>query len=139
MGLLFMALPSLRQQARLFKLLALALLFPGTAPQLHAQPQPPTRAADQRPSPAEALHRVAVLAPLSGSSALIGQSIVNAANLAHADTGGQRIRITAYDTARGAAAAASRALAEGNGLILGPLLAEDVRAVAPIAARAGRR
>ena len=38
----------------------------------------------------------------------------------------------------GAVAAANEALAEGNGLILGPLLAEDVRAVAPVA-RAGRR
>ena len=33
-------------------------------------------------------------------------------------------------------AAANEALAEGNGLILGPLLAEDVRAVAPVARRA---
>ncbi len=50
----------------------------------------------------------------------------------------QRIRITAYDTARGAVPAANEALAEGNGLILGPLLAEDVRAVAPIARRERR-
>ena len=52
------------------------------------------------------------------------------------DTGGQRIRITAYDTAAGAVPAANEAIAEGNGLILGPLLAEDVRAVAPVARRA---
>jgi branched-chain amino acid transport system substrate-binding protein len=38
-----------------------------------------------------------------------------------------------YDTATGAAAAAQRAISEGNGLILGPLLSPDVRAVAPIA------
>ena len=38
-----------------------------------------------------------------------------------------------YDTATGAAAAAQRAIAEGAQLILGPLLADDVRAVAPIA------
>jgi ABC-type branched-subunit amino acid transport system substrate-binding protein len=42
-----------------------------------------------------------------------------------------------YDTATGAAAAAQKAIAEGNRLILGPLLAEDVRTVAPIA-RAAR-
>jgi branched-chain amino acid transport system substrate-binding protein len=53
------------------------------------------------------------------------------------DTGGARIRVTIYDTAPGAAAAAQRALAEGNRLILGPLLADDVRAVTPIA-RAAR-
>ena len=36
-----------------------------------------------------------------------------------------------------AAAAAQRAIADGNKLILGPLLAEDARAVGPIARRAG--
>jgi len=47
------------------------------------------------------------------------------------------VRITTYDTNGGAAAAAQRALADGNQLILGPLLADDVKAVAPIARRAG--
>ncbi|HEU0133930.1 MAG TPA: penicillin-binding protein activator, partial [Allosphingosinicella sp.] len=88
--------------------------------------------------PEETLNRVAVLVPTSGSNAAVGQSIANAANLALLDAGGERIRITVYDTARGgAAAAANQALAEGNGLFLGPLLAEDVRAVAPVARRAG--
>jgi len=81
----------------------------------------------------ETRNRVAVLVPLSGSNAALGQSILNAANLALLDTGGERIRITAYDTATGAVPAANEAIAEGNGLILGPLLAEDVRAVAPVA------
>lgn len=87
--------------------------------------------------PEEMRNRVAVLVPTSGSNAGVGQSIANAANLALLDAGGERIRITVYDTARGgAAAAANQALADGNGLFLGPLLAEDVRAVAPIARRA---
>jgi ABC-type branched-subunit amino acid transport system substrate-binding protein len=81
----------------------------------------------------ETRNRVAVLVPLTGRDAALGQSILNAANLALLDTGGQRIRITVYDTAAGAVPAVNNALAEGNGLILGPLLAEDVRAVAPIA------
>jgi ABC-type branched-subunit amino acid transport system substrate-binding protein len=84
----------------------------------------------------ETRNRIAVLVPLTGRDAALGQSILNAANLALLDTGGQRIRITAYDTAAGAVPAANEALAEGNGLILGPLLAEDVRAVAPVARRA---
>ncbi|HEX2764301.1 MAG TPA: penicillin-binding protein activator [Allosphingosinicella sp.] len=85
----------------------------------------------------ETRNRVAVLVPLSGANAGVGSSIANAANLALLDAGGERIRITVYDTAKsGAAAAANQALAEGNGLFLGPLLAEDVRAVAPIARRA---
>jgi ABC-type branched-subunit amino acid transport system substrate-binding protein len=63
----------------------------------------------------------------------VGQSIANAANLAVIDTGGKGVRITTYDTAPGARAAVTKALADGNRLILGPLLSEDVRAVAPAA------
>ena len=82
-------------------------------------------------------NRVALLVPLTGPNAGVGESIANAANMAVLDTGGKTIRMTMYDTATGAAAAAQKAVAEGNRLILGPLLAEDVRSVAPIA-RAAR-
>ncbi|HEV2818016.1 MAG TPA: penicillin-binding protein activator [Allosphingosinicella sp.] len=104
---------------------------------------PPVEEEETRPLPPSRLpadetrNRVAVLVPLTGGNAALGQSILNAANLALLDTGGQRIRITAYDTAAGAVPAVNEALAEGNGLILGPLLAEDVRAVAPVARHAG--
>ncbi|QAY75354.1 penicillin-binding protein activator [Sphingosinicella sp. BN140058] len=81
-------------------------------------------------------HRIAVLVPLTGGNAGVGQSIANAANLALLDSGGDRIRITVYDTAKGAETAANQAVADGNRLFLGPLLAEDVRAAAPIASRA---
>lgn len=115
---------------------------PAPAP---AAPEPASSAAAAAPEPArpdpapggDARHRVAVLVPLTGSNAGVGQSIANAANLALLDTGGERIRITVYDTARGAGAAAGQALADGNRLFLGPLLAEDVRAAAPLAAQAG--
>ena len=82
-------------------------------------------------------NRVALLVPLSGSNAGIGRSIANATMLAVLDTKTEKVRITNYDTATGAAAAAQRAIAEGAQLILGPLLSEDVRAVAPIAKAAG--
>ncbi|WP_294323810.1 penicillin-binding protein activator [uncultured Sphingomonas sp.] len=78
-------------------------------------------------------HRVALLVPLTGPNGGVGRSIANATQLALLDTRSERVRITTYDTALGAAAAAQRAIAEGNRLILGPLLADDVRAVAPIA------
>jgi ABC-type branched-subunit amino acid transport system substrate-binding protein len=81
-------------------------------------------------------HRIALLVPLSGPNAAVGQSIANAANLAVLDTGGKRIRITTYDTGTGASNAAARAVNEGNKIILGPLLAEDARLVAPVAQRA---
>jgi len=82
-------------------------------------------------------HRVALLVPMTGPNAGVGVSIANAASLALLDTGGKTIRITTYDTATGAVAAAQRAVADGNGVILGPLLAEDVRAVAPVARAKG--
>ncbi len=85
----------------------------------------------------KARHRVALLVPLSGANAAVGQSIANAATMALIDTGNKSIRITTYDTATGAAAAAQRALTEGNRLFLGPLLSEDAVAVAPAARKAG--
>lgn len=81
-------------------------------------------------------HRIALLVPLTGANAAVGQSIANAAALALADTGGTRLRVTNYDTGPGAAAAAARAIGDGAELFLGPLLAEDVRAVAVPAAAA---
>lgn len=108
------------------------------APETIARPEPePVRPDPEpvvRPAPGtDARHRVAVLVPLTGANGGVGQSIANAANLALTDTGGDRVRITVYDTAKGAAAAANQALAEGNRLFLGPLLADDVRAIAPLA------
>ncbi len=78
-------------------------------------------------------HRVALLVPQTGPDAPVGTSIANAVTLALLDTRSDRVRITTYDTGMGAAAAAQQAIAEGNKLILGPLLADDVRAVQPIA------
>ena len=78
-------------------------------------------------------HRVALLVPLSGANAGVGQSIANATTMALLDTNAQNLRITTYDTATGAQSAAARALADGNKLILGPLLNEEVRTVAAAA------
>jgi branched-chain amino acid transport system substrate-binding protein len=114
---------------------AIAACAPRTRP--IAPPAPPPREeAPNRLPPGETHNRVAVLVPLTGPNSALGRSILNSANLALLDMGGQRIRITAYDTAAGALPAANSALTEGNGLILGPLLAEDVRAVAGVARQA---
>ncbi|TXC72386.1 penicillin-binding protein activator [Sphingomonas ginsenosidivorax] len=109
-------------------------------PVTSSQARPTTRPAAEGPIGVEAgiprdaeRNRVALLVPLSGGNAGVGTSIANATMLALLDTQNQRVRITNYDTATGAAAAAQRAIADGAQLILGPLLADDVRAVAPIA------
>ena len=114
------------------------------APVRAPEQQPIARTEPQTESTVEAgiprdteRNRVALLVPLSGSNAGVGRSIANATMLALLDTKSERVRITNYDTATGAAVAAKRAIADGARLILGPLLAEDVRAVSPIARAAG--
>lgn len=111
-------------------------------PRGKAPPPPPPVKQEQGPVSGalpedEARHRIALLVPMTGQNAGVGQSIANAANLALIDTGGRQLRMTTYDTAPGAVAAAQRAIADGNRLFLGPLLASDVKLVAPVAAKAG--
>jgi ABC-type branched-subunit amino acid transport system substrate-binding protein len=102
-----------------------------------APPPPPLVApepAKPAPLPQAAQNRVALLVPLTGANAPVGQSIANAANMALLDAGDKRVNLRVYDTTPGAEAAAARALAEGAGLFLGPLLAGDIRAVQSVAA-----
>ncbi|NIJ35811.1 ABC-type branched-subunit amino acid transport system substrate-binding protein [Sphingopyxis panaciterrae] len=101
-----------------------------------ATPPPPDRPADDigpgLPTDTDR-HRVALLVPETGPNADVGMAIANATTMALLDSRTEKVRITTYDTALGAAAAARQAVADGNKLILGPLLSEDVAAVAPIA------
>ena len=91
------------------------------------------------PGPTDALpsdqqrQRIALLVPLTGPNAAMGQSIANATTMALLDTNAKTIRITTYDTAASPSAAAAQALKDGNRLILGPLLTEEVPTVAAIA------
>jgi branched-chain amino acid transport system substrate-binding protein len=78
-------------------------------------------------------HRVALLLPVTGPDADVGQGIANATTLALLDTRNSSIRMTTYDTALGVEAAARKAVADGNRLILGPLRSDDVIAVANVA------
>jgi ABC-type branched-subunit amino acid transport system substrate-binding protein len=105
-------------------------------PPVIAKPQPKPINPNGLPEDV-ARHRIALLVPLSGPNAAVGQSIADAAAMALADTGGKALRITNYDTAQGAEAAARKALADGNKVFLGPLLSEDVHAVEGQAAAAG--
>jgi branched-chain amino acid transport system substrate-binding protein len=82
-------------------------------------------------------HRVALLLPVTGPDAEVGQSIANATILALLDTNNNSVRMTTYDTALGVEAAARKAVADGNRLILGPLRGDNVVAVAEIARPAG--
>lgn len=82
-------------------------------------------------------HRIALLVPLSGDAAPLGQAIANATTMALLDTNAENLRITTYDTSAGVAGAARQAIADGNKLILGPLMAEAVPTVQAAARPAG--
>ena len=87
--------------------------------------------------PSDGLHRVALLLPVTGPDAEVGQSIANATALALADTKVTNIRMVTYDTGLGVAAATQRAIADGNKVILGPLRGDNVIEVAEIARPSG--
>jgi len=94
---------------------------------------PPPEKPSSATLPADQLrHRVALLVPLSGPNSAVGQSIANATTMALLDTNAANLRITTYDTAAGPSAAATRAIADGNKLILGPLMGDEVAAVAQV-------
>ncbi len=98
-------------------------LTPNQAP-YQAQPTAPTAGAG----------RVAILLPLSGPHADQGQPMLQAAQLALDAPGAPALIVKdTGGTPQGAAAAAQAALAEGAGLILGPLTSGETAAVAPVA------
>lgn len=83
---------------------------------------------------------VALLLPLSGPSAALGQGMLDAALMAVYDVGADQVKLMPHDTGAGpqaAADAAKAAINDGARLIIGPLLAADVEAVKPIAQAAG--
>lgn len=94
---------------------------------------PPVVTAD----PLDGMHRVALLLPMTGPDADVGQSIANATALALTDTKSTNIRMITYDTGLGVAAATKRAIADGNKVILGPLRGDHVVEAAAVARPAG--
>lgn len=84
--------------------------------------------------------KVALLVPLSGRANEVGEGMLNAAQLAMSDLGGNQFELMPRDTAGTPEIArnvATKAIDDGAGLILGPLFAEDTKAVAPVAAQRG--
>ena len=104
-----------------------------TAPQTGPAPEPSATALPTDTG----RHRIALLVPLSGDTAPVGQAIANATTMALLDTGADNLRITTYDTSDGIATAARKAIADGNKLILGPLTADAVPQVQAAARPAG--
>ena len=109
--------------------LAACAVVPKAPPPIE-RPTTPTKPSPDALPTDTARHRIALLVPLSGQNAAVGQSISNAATMALLDTGASNLRVTTYDTATNPAQAAQRAIADGNRLILGPLLSDNVPAIA---------
>ena len=83
---------------------------------------------------------VAILVPLSGADAAAGQQLLNAAQMAAVERGGQNYQLISLDTQgtpTGAAAAAQSAVAQRADIIIGPLRSQNVASVAQVAAPAG--
>ncbi|MGB8273690.1 MAG: penicillin-binding protein activator [Alphaproteobacteria bacterium] len=101
---------------------------------LPAQPVPPLLPGE----PAKVA--VGLLVPLSGPQSEVGAALLDAAQMALFDMGDTSLTLLPRDTGgtpEGAARAAREVLDEGARLILGPLLASEVQAVAPEARAAG--
>lgn len=119
-------------------LLAGCQAIPRTETVMTAPPPAPTPQPSATALPSDVTrHRVALLVPMGGSAAQVGQALANATTMALLDTNAENLRITTYDTSSGAAGAARQAVADGNRLILGPLLADNVSAVEAVARPAG--
>jgi len=118
--------------AALTVFLAACKVVPESRPPVVTPTPTPGPSADVLPTDT-GRHRVALLVPLSGENAAVGRSIANAATMALLDTNADNLRITTYDTGTDAGSAAANAIRDGNKLILGPLVREDVQ---PVLARA---
>lgn len=76
--------------------------------------------------------RVAMLLPLSGNVAAMGQSMKNAATMAIGDINNNNLVVQFYDTkgtSSGARVAVENAINAGSDLILGPLMSDEVAAI----------
>lgn len=149
-----MARSAVLSWVRILAVLALPACAPtvkAPPPEAQVPPQlPPGVAVEPPPSviveplrqPAEDKVAVALLLPLTGGAAEIGQGLLNAAQLALFDVSGPRFELLPRDTKgtpQGAAAAARDALEAGADVVIGPLFAAEVAAVKPVAQGAGVR
>lgn len=98
-----------------------------------AQPAPGAYTGFRPAAPVPAGRRIAVLVPLTGDGAALGQSMLRAARLAlQSGRGAPFDQKDTMDTPEGAAQAARAAIAAGAGIVVGPLTAAQTEAVAAI-------
>ena len=112
---------------------------PPRAEQLIPRPAPVPPGAPP-PTVIGGLKRAALLVPLSGPSASLGQALVNAAQIALFDAADGSFVLQVYDTQgvpEETARVTAKAISEGAEIILGPVFAADAKAAAAVAAASG--
>ncbi|MGE3623052.1 MAG: penicillin-binding protein activator [Bdellovibrionales bacterium] len=105
-------------------------VYSGQPPLILPQQQPP-----QPVLPPGVRIKVAILLPLSGKNAALGQAMLNAAQLAVFDVADEHFELMPRDTGSsetGAENAAQDVLARGAQLVIGPVFANDVNRVKPV-------
>ena len=146
----------IKRQYRVSACLSAVLLLaacaggPGNNPEFNPEASRPSAATGNNPATATtpngaapsgvAPMKIALLLPLTGSQAKLGQAMEQAAQLALFDLGAAEFQLLPRDTGdtpEGAAKAADDAVRDGAQLVLGPIFAPSVRAAAPVVARAG--
>ncbi len=114
---------------------------PAPAPAVAPPPPPPPTVELTPPeSDEQGPVRVALLLPLSGPNAGVGQSLLNAALIALFDIGDDRLMLMPKDTEgipEGALDAAERAVEDGAEIVLGPLFSSSVQAAATVTRERG--
>ena len=130
---------------RSFIALATAALFLGACSE---PPKPSTRTAQAvtvkpqagSPMTASGKVRIALLLPLSGRAAPIGQAMQQAAEMALFDTGAKDIALSAYDSGESADTAVEayrKAQVDGAALVLGPLYGTSASALGSLVNQGG--
>jgi ABC-type branched-subunit amino acid transport system substrate-binding protein len=126
-----------------FALAALGFLLSacgGSAPQSIIAPPSATTPQAGSPLTPSGKTRIALLLPLSGRNAAIGQSLQQAAEMALFDSGAKDIALAAYDSGDGpdrAVEAYRKARSDGVALVLGPLFGSSAAALVPLVGQGG--
>jgi branched-chain amino acid transport system substrate-binding protein len=119
--------------------LAFLLAACGLQPNTSTPAPPPTTPQAGSPVTASGKTRIALLLPLSGRNAPIGQAMQQAAEMALFDSGSRELALATYDsgeTADAAIQAYRKARTDGVALVLGPLFGASATALGP-SVRAG--
>ncbi len=109
-------------------------------PQTSTPARPATTPGTGAPTTASGKARIALLLPLSGQAAAIGQSMQQAAEMALFDTGARELALSTYDsgsTTDAAVDAYRKARTGGAALMLGPLFGTSATALAPLVVQSG--